>query len=375
MGCCNKKPNRESLLDIDKNLKNQSIFDNSYTSNLYPIKQQKITKDDFEQIKLIGKGSFGKVLLVRKKLNQKLYAMKVLEKSLIKNQGQEVHTKTERTLLEKIDHPFIAKLHYAFQSTERLYIITEFMQGGDYFYLLRRERRFSEEMTKFYIGEIVLALEYLHNSDCIYRDLKPENILLGKDGHVKITDFGLSKYFYTKKEKDHKAYTICGTADYLAPEVMRGKGYDKTVDWWSLGVLIFESLSGYSPFRVDRGQTYDFKDYLDKLNLDSFYYWSSEAKNIIIELLQIEPKKRLGSGVQGSSNIKKHDFFKDINWDDLLNKRIKPPYIPSVKYDEDLSNFEKIFTEENIDSRNDIYLNDNRYEGFTYIKPNSLINN
>ena len=144
MGCCNKKQKSETLLDFEKNIRNQIAFDNSYTSNMYPKESQKITKNDFDNIKLIGKGSFGKVLLVRKKSNQKLYAMKVLEKSLIKNQGQEVHTKTERTLLEKIDHPFIAKLHFAFQSTERLYIITEFMQGGDYFYLLRRERRFSE---------------------------------------------------------------------------------------------------------------------------------------------------------------------------------------------------------------------------------------
>ena len=185
-------------------------------------------------------------------------------------------------------------------------------------------------------------MEYLHNNDCIYRDLKPENILLGKDGHVKLTDFGLSKYFYTEKEKDHKAYTICGTADYLAPEVMKGKGYDKTVDWWSLGVLLFESLSGYSPFRVDRGQTYDYKDHMDKLNLDSYYYWSTEVRNLITELLQLDPKRRLGSGKDGSKIIKNHDFFKDFNWEDLLDKKIVPPYTPCIKDEEDLSNFEKI---------------------------------
>jgi serine/threonine protein kinase len=351
-----------------KDQMNSSMNTYSGSSTREDEKRKTISKCDFEEIKLIGKGSYGKVLLVRKKMTEKLYAMKILEKSLIRLNKQEDHTMTERAILEKIDHPFIVKLYYAFQTSQRLYLITEFMQGGDYFYHLRRERRFSEEKTRFYMAEIVLALEYLHNNKYIYRDLKPENVLLGLDGHVKLTDFGLSKL-----TSGDKAYTICGTAEYLAPEILLEKGYDKTVDWWSLGVLTFESLTGFSPLKAGKNTRNEYNDYAKKIDLTPYYYWSKEARSLIGGLLEMDPSKRLGA--KGAFEIKSHPFFESVNWDDLLEKKVPPPLIPVVNDDQDLSYFDKMFTEENIGdfTKPEINKNINVYEGFTYVKPNSLV--
>jgi serine/threonine protein kinase len=284
--------------------------------------------------------------LVKKKNNDKLYAMKVLKKSVIKLNNQEDHTKTERKILEKIDHPFIVSLHYAFQDEKKLYLVTEFMQGGELFYHLRRERVFKEDRARFYVTEIVLALEYLHKNNCIYRDLKPENILLDKDGHIKLTDFGLSKIVLTKNRDDSRAFTICGTPEYLAPEILIEKGYDKCVDWWSLGALFYEMLAGYSPYKTQKDNKLELENYTKKIYMQP--YFSENAKSFIQNLLIVDPKNRLGSGPNGSQNVKSHPFFNNINWDDTLNKRIIPPYIPVIRDTTDLSNFDKMFTDENI---------------------------
>jgi serum/glucocorticoid-regulated kinase 2 len=363
--CC-KKSKQITLLDLNISSRTGSGFNTALLPP--PIK---VNRKDFDELKLLGKGSYGKVLLVRKKDNQKLYAMKVLEKSLIKDEGQEEHTLVERFLLEKVVHPFIVSLHYAFQSKERLYLITEFMQGGDYFYLLRRHVKFPEDMMKFYICEIILALEYLHSHNCIYRDLKPENILLDRDGHVKITDLGLSKYFYRKEEANNIAYTICGTKDYLAPEVqLQSKdGYDKSIDWWSLGVLIYESLTGYSPFKAEN--CIDFNNYLENLKIDDYFFWSIEVRNLIKSLLQIDPKMRLG--YNGSNEVKEHPFFVDVDWNAVIGRKIDPPYKPHISDDLDLSHFERTFTEQNIDFKNESFKDDeDKFQGFTYVKPTSL---
>jgi serine/threonine protein kinase len=362
---CNKKLQQEMK---DPMTSSMNTYSGSSTGG--DVKRKSISKGDFEEIKLIGKGSYGKVLLVRKRSNEKLYAMKILEKGLIKLNRQEDHTKTERAILEKIDHPFIVKLYYAFQTSQRLYLITEFMQGGDYFYHLRRERRFSEEKTRFYMAEIVLALEYLHKNKYIYRDLKPENVLLGLDGHIKLTDFGLSKLI-----SSDKAYTICGTAEYLAPEILLEKGYDKTVDWWSLGVLTFESLTGFSPLKAGKNTRNEYHDYARKIDLTPYYYWSKEARSLISGLLEMEPSKRLGA--KGADEVKSHPFFESINWDDMLERKMAPPLIPVVHDEQDLCYFDKMFTEENISdlTKPEINKNINVYEGFTYVKPNSLFVN
>jgi serine/threonine protein kinase len=406
---CFKSKNRESIKDklIEKergvstshnaNLSfSYNLYDERNTANTLTCNQKKISNQDFEGVKLLGRGTFGKVLLTRKKSNGNLYAMKVLKKKLIQIKNQEDHTKTERKILEKIDHPFIVHLQYAFQDDKKLYLVTEFMQGGELFYHLRRERVFKETRAKFYLCEIVLALEHLHKNNCIYRDLKPENILLDLDGHIKLTDFGLSKLILNTK-KDDKAYTICGTPEYLAPEILLEKGYDKSVDWWSLGALFYEMLCGYSPFKVmnngnNKNNTgkLDLSLYTKKITLHQFI--SEDARSLIQALLTVEPKSRLGYGPSGSEKVKSHQFFKDVDWGAYLEKKIEPPFKPAIKRSTnisvDLSNFDRMFTEENIyDPSSDknlnsyknghVFVNGNsngigNYDGFTYVKQSSL---
>ncbi len=324
--------------------------------------------------------------------------MKVLKKSVIKLKNQEDHTKTERKILAKVYHPYIVNLQYAFQDKLKLYLITEFMQGGELFYHLRKEGIFKEFRAKFYLCEIVLALEHLHKNNCIYRDLKPENILLGSNGHIKLTDFGLSKIVISKK--DDRAFTICGTPEYLAPEIITEKGYDKSVDWWSLGALFYEMLAGFSPFKqFNHSNDLDVKIYLKPVKMHSFF--SEEAKSLIQDLLTVNPKLRLGYGVNGSKNVKSHSFFKDVDWDAFMENRVEPPTKPHIRYSEDkkepvdLSNFDPMFTKENCfspsmnnhnisnhttydnlnNSVNQVHKSVDDYDGFTYIKKDdSLLN-
>lgn len=176
--------------------------------------------------------------------------MKILIKKQVKLRHQEVHTKAERDLMVKINCPFIVNIKFAFQDSVKLYIITEFMQGGEMFFHLHKEKKFSDEKTRFYVIEMVLAIEFLHKNKMLYRDLKPENIMVDASGHIKLTDFGLSKMIKKQKEK---AFTICGTPQYLAPEILSDEGYDNSVDWWSLGCVMYEMLVGKAPFRIPKG--------------------------------------------------------------------------------------------------------------------------
>ena len=367
MGCCLKKKQQEQ--------KDNSEKDEPFLSSNEEGSQEfttKVVRGDFDEMKVLGKGSFGKVLLVRYKKNQKLYAMKILKKAVIMKNNEEIHTKTERKILAKINHPFIVSLYFAFQDEKKLYLITEFMQGGELFYHLHRERFFSNERTQFYAAEIVLALDHLHKNNCIYRDLKPENVLLDKDGHIKLADFGLSKIMLEKNKA--KAFTLCGTPDYLAPEILEDKGYDKTVDWWSLGALIYEMLVGYSPFKMKKGEQLNIEKYKGPVPLHN--HFTPEAKMIITDLLVVEPSKRLGYGSNGTENIKKHPFFKDINWEELYNKKVEPEFVPKIFNELDLGNFDKFFTNENVfepesemNSASVLKDNPNEFAGFTYVKP------
>ena len=367
MGCCLKKKQQGQ--------KDNSEKDEPFLSSNEEGSQEfttKVVRGDFDEMKVLGKGSFGKVLLVRYKKNQKLYAMKILKKAVIMKNNEEIHTKTERKILAKINHPFIVSLYFAFQDEKKLYLITEFMQGGELFYHLHRERFFSNERTQFYAAEIVLALDHLHKNNCIYRDLKPENVLLDKDGHIKLADFGLSKIMLEKNKA--KAFTLCGTPDYLAPEILEDKGYDKTVDWWSLGALIYEMLVGYSPFKMKKGEQLNIEKYKEPVPLHN--HFTPEAKMIITDLLVVEPSKRLGYGSNGTENIKKHPFFKDINWEELYNKKVEPEFVPKIFNELDLGNFDKFFTNENVfepesemNSASVLKDNPNEFAGFTYVKP------
>jgi len=208
--------------------------------------EKKVNIEDFEKLKVVGKGSFGKVLLVRKMDDKKIFAMKILDKATIVEKEEVEHTRSEKSILTKLDHPFLIKLHYSFQTPEKLYLIMDFVNGGELFFHLQQQQIFNEETAKFLCGEILLALEYLHSNGIVYRDLKPENLLISKEGHIIMTDFGLSKEGLN--DPNDRTGTFCGTPEYLAPEILEGKTYGKGVDWWSFGSLLFEMLTGLPPF-------------------------------------------------------------------------------------------------------------------------------
>ena len=265
----------------------------------------------------------------------------------------------------KINCPFIVNIKSAFQDEKYLYIISDFMQGGDLFYHMHETGIFDFELAQFYTCELVLALEYLHNNNMIYRDLKPENILLDANGHIKLTDFGLSKLLNSSKQK---AFTICGTIQYIAPEVFIDKGYDKMVDWWSLGCLIYEMFVGKLAFNIKNNTNLSLDLYNKKLKFPR--HMDEDAQDLINKLLVVDPKKRLGYGANGSDKIKKHPFFEGINWDEVWNKQIIPPFKPELTDEMDLKYFDTQFTDEPIESftrnprsREASY----EYKNFTYI--------
>ena len=339
MGCCHKKRKRNTLLKYDEN---ENDTNDEPDSNALIVK---LTYNDFIPLKLLGRGSFGQVILARLKINNKLYAMKILDKSQLKLKHQEVHTKAERDLMVKINCPFIVNIKSAFQDEKYLYIVSDFMQGGDMYYHMHEAHKLDFERTQFYIAEIVLAIEYLHNNNMVYRDLKPENILLDSKGHIKLTDFGLSKMLSSSKDK---AFTICGTPQYLAPEVFIHKGYDKNVDWWSLGCLIYEMLTGQLPFNIKRGNKINLNIYKQNIKFPRFL--DEDSKDLIRKLLIFDPKKRLCSGKNGAEAIKKHPFFEEINWEDFWNRKIIPPFKPDLEDETDLKYFDSQFTNEPVES-------------------------
>jgi RAC serine/threonine-protein kinase len=331
-----------------------------------PVK--KIGIQDFDLLCVIGKGSFGKVLQVRKKDTGRIYAMKVLNKKNILENNELEHTKTEKNILQKLAHPFLVNLNYSFQTSDKLYFVMDYINGGELFYHLQKDHKFNPDRVKFYCSEIILGLEYLHNSGVIYRDLKPENILLNADGHICLTDFGISKEGLVAE--DSRTATFCGTPEYLAPEVLEGKGYTKAVDWWSFGTLMYEMLTGLPPFYAQDVQQMYFKIMHAKLELpDSL---DPNTMSILIGLLERDPNKRFSD----PAAIKAHPYFKGIDWDKLIQKEITPPFIPPVKGDNDTSMVDPIFTREKptLDDDDDVYggvtlssEKQKQFEGFTFI--------
>lgn len=306
--------------------------------------------DDFQPLKLVGKGSFGKVILVKYFNNEKIYAMKILDKEEIIRRKQIKHTKTERLLLEKLHHPFIAQLQFAFQDAKKLYLVTEFMQGGELFFHIKRRTGFKEVSAKFYMSQIFLAIDYLHKNGYIYRDLKPENILIDKEGNIKLTDFGLSKVISNDGDIN-TTNTLCGTLEYIAPEIFQRKPYDKSIDWFSFGVVLYEMLTGQLPFNI-KNEEFDESKYK---NIKYPEKMSSEAKELIEKLIEIEPEKRLG--YKSSDEIRNSAFFKEVDFEKVYNKEYRPPFKPRLNGELDLKYFDINFTEDN-DAFSDDYLND-----------------
>ncbi|XP_057595524.1 ribosomal protein S6 kinase alpha-2 isoform X2 [Hippopotamus amphibius kiboko] len=302
---------------------------------------EKADPSQFELLKVLGQGSYGKVFLVRKVKGSdsgQLYAMKVLKKATLKVRDR-VRSKMERDILAEVNHPFIVKLHYAFQTEGKLYLILDFLRGGDLFTRLSKEVMFTEEDVKFYLAELALALDHLHGLGIIYRDLKPENILLDEEGHIKITDFGLSKEAI---DHDKRAYSFCGTIEYMAPEVVNRRGHTQSADWWSFGVLMFEMLTGSLPFQgKDRKETMAL---ILKAKLGMPQFLSLEAQSLLRALFKRNPCNRLGAGLDGVEEIKRHPFFVTIDWNKLYRKEIKPPFKPAVGRPEDTFHFDPEFT-------------------------------
>ncbi|XP_059380742.1 ribosomal protein S6 kinase alpha-3 isoform X5 [Carassius carassius] len=302
---------------------------------------EKADPQQFELRKVLGQGSFGKVFLVRKTTGPdagQLYAMKVLKKATLKVRDR-VRTKMERDILVEVNHPFIVKLHYAFQTEGKLYLILDFLRGGDLFTRLSKEVMFTEEDVKFYLAELALALDHLHGLGIIYRDLKPENILLDEEGHIKLTDFGLSK---ESIDHENKAYSFCGTVEYMAPEVVNRRGHTYSADWWSYGVLMFEMLTGTLPFQgKDRKETMTM---ILKAKLGMPPFLSSEAQSLLRSLFKRNPSNRLGAGPDGVEEIKRHQFYVTIDWNKLFRREIHPPFKPASGRPDDTFYFDPEFT-------------------------------
>ncbi|OQV19354.1 Ribosomal protein S6 kinase alpha-2 [Hypsibius exemplaris] len=297
----------------------------------------------FELLKVLGQGSFGKVFLVRKvrgKDEGKLYAMKVLKKATLKYRDR-MRTKKERDILSEVNNPFVVKLHYAFQTEGKLYLILDFLRGGDLFSRLSKEVMFTEEDVKFYLAELAVALHHLHRFGIIYRDLKPENILLDSDGHISLTDFGLSK----EAVEGEKTYSFCGTVEYMAPEVVNRRGHSCAADWWSFGVLMFEMLTGNLPFQgANRKET---MTQILKAKLGMPQFLSGEAQSLLRALFKRIPQNRLGAGEKGLDDIKNHPFFASINWPLLMEKKIAPPFKPVITREDDATCFDAEYTGKN----------------------------
>uniref|UniRef100_A0A672SVI6 Serine/threonine-protein kinase Sgk1 n=1 Tax=Sinocyclocheilus grahami TaxID=75366 RepID=A0A672SVI6_SINGR len=311
--------------------------------NLGPSANPHAKPTDFNFLKVIGKGSFGKVLLAKRKRNGKCYAIKVLQKKVILNRREQKHIMAERNvLLKNVKHPFLVGLHYSFQTTDKLYFVLDFVNGGELFFHLQKERTFPEPRAKFYIAEMASALGYLHSLTIVYRDLKPENILLDSQGHIVLTDFGLCKEGISQADT---TTTFCGTPEYLAPEVLRKQPYDNTVDWWCLGSVLYEMLYGLPPFYSR--DTHEMYDNILHKELVMRPGASTAAWFILQALLEKDHTRRLGYR-DDFNEVKEHEFFSTINWDDLEQKKLPPPFNPSVESQYDISNFDPEFTEETV---------------------------
>ncbi|KAK7321305.1 hypothetical protein VNO77_31810 [Canavalia gladiata] len=330
---------RETKKELKEHSVTGAVVDKSNLHfNNYCLNHQTIGVEDFELLKVVGQGAFGKVYQVRRVGTSEIYAMKVMRKDKIMQRNQVEYVKSERDILTKVDHSFIVQLRYSFQTKYRLYLVLDFVNGGHLFFHLYRQGLFREDLARFYAAEIICAVSYLHAKDIMHRDLKPENILLDADGHVVLTDFGLAKQF----NETERSNSMCGTLEYMAPEIVMGKGHDKAADWWSVGILLYEMLTGKPPFTGGNRQKIQQKIIKDKIKLPSFL--SNEAHSLLKGLLQKDANKRLGSGPSGCEEIKGHKWFKSVSWKKLEAREIRPSFVPEVAGKHCVANFEERWT-------------------------------
>ena len=401
---------RRYNLQTAKNMEWNEIINHINSLQICPEEKEKIKKEiynqemiksrksrekqsirDYESIAIIGRGAFGEVHVCREKKTGKIYAIKKIKKNILIIKNQIRHVLNEQILMSKASSPWIVELKASFQEDEYLYLVMEYLPGGDLMNLLIQKDILTEKEAKFYISELILAIESIHNLDCIHRDIKPDNILIDKNGHIKLSDFGLAKIsdkLYEKEdekyknflpnknnEKNHKMthnknFSCVGTAYYVAPEVLKKSGYDKDIDWWSVGIIFFEMLVGYAPFcsKETTEVCYKVLNWKDFLNIPKKVKLSEEAKDLIYKLIN-NSDDRLGKN--GSEEIKRHPFFKDVNWNNIRNS--KAPFIPQLKNEYDTKYFEKFEVKEPFYpiNKNKFKRKDVEYVGYDFNKDNS----
>ena len=402
--------NQKTLSKIDKEEIKETVKKKEY--EFLRQNRKKLSIFQFESINIIGKGAFGEVRVVKYKENNKIYAIKKMKKEIMNKKNQIFHVRTERDILKSNDSPWITKLNYSFQDEKYLYLVMDFCQGGDLMSYLIKEDTLSEEKAKFYIAEIILCVNEIHKMKCIHRDLKPDNILIDKNGHCKLSDFGLSiiskeilypitnlknennennekniknekinkirnkeeiKNYKNKRNNRILAYSRVGTPDYIAPEIFGKKGYGQEIDWWSVGIIFYEMLIGYPPFFSDTPQLTclkicKFKEYF---NIPSECNISNNAIDLIKKFITV-PEKRLG--LNGIDDIKKHPFFYNFDWDNI--RLMTPPFVPNLNSDFDTKYFDKFDEDDEFYPKNLNNLNiNNKYYGFTYNKDAEDIEN
>ncbi|KAI0889402.1 kinase-like protein [Annulohypoxylon maeteangense] len=329
---------------LENDFVSESVREKRYGAIEGGLVPRKTQSEDFEPLRCLGKGTYGTVLLVKQRTTGRLYAQKQFKKaSVVVHKKLVEQTKTERQILESVNrHPFVVKLFYAFQDQEKLYLILEYGQGGELFTHLNTEKMFPEPVAAFYMAEMVLALSHLHDTlGVVYRDLKPENCLLDAQGHLLLTDFGLSK---VSVEDDDGCKSILGTVEYMAPEVVQGQKYGKAVDWWSFGALGYDLMTGNPPFRG--GNHAKIQSNIVKQKLVLPYFLGPDAKDLLTRLLKKDPAKRLGSHMPKDLQIiKKHRFFRKIDWKKLAARELEAPIQPMITDPELAENFAPEFTE------------------------------
>ncbi|KAK7209704.1 hypothetical protein V2G26_016882 [Clonostachys chloroleuca] len=344
---------------------NESAMAEAGDRNVEPLPPtRKFELNDFRLVRTLGTGTFARVCLVcpagsnpqsADQSNIKYYAMKILRKTEVIKLKQIDHVRHERAILADVaGHPFITNLRATFADRDSLYMVLDYVPGGELFSYLRKFRRFDEPTARFYAAEIVLVLQYLHEDQggVAYRDLKPENLLLDADGHIKFVDFGFAKRLGHQGDRPVETYTLCGTPEYLAPEVIHNKGHTAAVDWWALGILVYEFLTGYPPF-WHQNPIEIYKQIVEKPVLfPQNPPISPEAQDLILSLCTVDRSKRLGNISGGSRRVKEHPFFRDLNWDDIYHRRHRGPIIPPVRWPGDAQCFD-IYPED--DGRRDDY--------------------
>ncbi|XP_017785215.1 PREDICTED: cAMP-dependent protein kinase catalytic subunit gamma-like [Nicrophorus vespilloides] len=300
-------------------LKNsKTYFEENFTSRAENIR---VDIEDFDVLAKLGAGAFGKIFLVQHKLSKSYYALKVLKKKLLKRTKQIDHTLTEKRVMQTMRHPFMVGMEFHAVDNCNVYFVMPYMHGGDLFGVLNKYRKFDEDMTRFYASQVFLALEHMHYLDVVFRDLKPENILVDHDGYIKLTDFGFAKLI------KGRTFTICGTPEYIAPELIMMKGYGMSCDWWSFGILIYELTAGIVPFK-DKGDPLKLYSKIVDGRFPMIPSFSKELKDLMFDLLEINVSKRIGCLRNGPTDIRRHPWFRNVKWLELFNKKIKAPYKP-----------------------------------------------